>query len=129
MFGFVSCSGGPFTLFAPTNDAFNALPGGELDRLLATPRDLKKIVLGHVANGTYFLSGLMPGDLPTLDGGSNKIAVGNGKTHVPYYKKESQPALMLDLVSAVTVDGAKINLEADMLANNGVIHIIDRVLV
>lgn len=35
---------------------------------------------------------------------------------------------MLDQLTAVTVDGAKINVEADMLANNGVIHIIDRVL-
>nr|CAH0110226.1 unnamed protein product [Daphnia galeata] len=98
---------GPFTLFAPTNDAFRRLPDGVLNKLLATPAELKTILLGHIVSGTYFLSGLTnESDLPTLDGRSNRIAVGN----------------------TLTVDGAKMNVEADMLAANGVVHVIDRVL-
>ena len=70
-------------MFAPTDDAFKALPDGVLNKLLAQPSELKKILLGHVVSGTYFLSGLTPGDLPTLDGGSNRIAMGNGGKKKP----------------------------------------------
>lgn len=70
--------GGPFTLFAPTNDAFKALPTDSYNRLLATPAELKMILLGHVVSGTYFLSGLTSGDLATMDGRSNRIAIGTG---------------------------------------------------
>ncbi|XP_046454946.1 transforming growth factor-beta-induced protein ig-h3-like [Daphnia pulex] len=98
---------GPFTLFAPNDDAFRRLPDGVLNKLMASPAELKTILLGHIVSGTYFLSGLTnESDLPTLDGRSNRIAVGN----------------------TLTVDGAKINVEADMLAANGVVHVIDRVL-
>lgn len=67
--------GGPYTLFAPTNDAFKALPDGTMAKLTASPADLKKLLLGHVVSGTYFMPGLMNGELPTLDGGRNKITV------------------------------------------------------
>lgn len=74
---------GPFTLFAPTDDAFRRLPDGVLNRLIASPAELKTILLGHIVSGTYFLSGLTnESDLPTLDGRSNRIAVGNSKTTV-----------------------------------------------
>ena len=125
---------GPFTFFAPTNDAFKALPDGTLDKLLASPAELKKILLGHLVSGTFFLSGLVTGDLPTLDGGSNHIAVGTSKRN--YYERTKSrfpfKHFLLSTYSishtALTVDGAKINVEADMLASNGVIHVIDRVL-
>ena len=80
IFCFAQTIEGPFTLFAPTNDAFRRLPDGVLNKLLATPAELKTILLGHIVSGTYFLSGLTnESDLPTLDGGSNRIAVGNSK--------------------------------------------------
>jgi uncharacterized surface protein with fasciclin (FAS1) repeats len=74
---------GPFTLFAPNDDAFRRLPDGVLNKLMASPAELKTILLGHIVSGTYFLSGLTnESDLPTLDGRSNRIAVGNSKTTV-----------------------------------------------
>lgn len=100
--------GGPYTLFAPTNDAFKAISEAKLTKLMESPAELKNILLGHVVNGTYFLGGLMDSpNLHTLDGGSNKI-VANG-THV-------------------TVDDARIILREGMIAVNGAIHVIDRVL-
>jgi uncharacterized surface protein with fasciclin (FAS1) repeats len=78
--GYAHTIEGPFTLFAPTNDAFRRLPDGVLNKLLATPAELKTILLGHIVSGTYFLSGLTnESDLQTLDGRSNRIAVGNSK--------------------------------------------------
>lgn len=76
---------GPFTLFAPTNEAFRSLPSEALARLMANPAELKRVLAGHVTKGTYFLGALDSKDsgtdsvLPTLDGGSNKIMI-NGRS-------------------------------------------------
>lgn len=72
--------GGPFTIFAPTNDAFKALPEGTLNS--ASMATQQRIVLCHVVSGSYFLSGLMTmnsQELPTQDEGSQKIAI-NGNS-------------------------------------------------
>jgi len=105
---------GPFTLFAPTNEAFRALPSEALARLMANPAELKRVLAGHVTKGTYFLRALDSKDsgtdsvLPTLDGGTNKIMI-NGRT--------------------IKVDGTPIVTSADnIMAENGVIHAISRVL-
>lgn len=72
---------GPFTLFAPTNEAFRSLPTEVLARLMASPEEMKRVLTGHVTKGTYFLGALDSKDsgtdsvLPTLDGGSNKIMI------------------------------------------------------
>ena len=72
---------GPFTLFAPTNEAFRSLPPEALARVMAAPSELKRVLLGHIAKGTYFLGALDTGNigtdsvLPTLDGGVNKIMI------------------------------------------------------
>lgn len=97
-------SGGPFTVFAPTDAAFDALPDGTVDALLADPPALAQILQYHVIDGT-----LASGDvasrtlIPTLNG--QAVTVGDG----------------------VTIDGASI-VTADVEASNGVIHIIDEVL-
>lgn len=76
-------TGGPFTLFAPTNDAFKAVPEAKLNKLMSSPSELKTVLLGHLVNGTYFLGGLMHSpDLHTLDGGSNKITFGRMSIYV-----------------------------------------------
>lgn len=81
---------GPFTLFAPTNEAFRSLPSEALARLMASPAELRRCLLGHVTKGTFFLAALDSKDsgtdrvLPTLDGGSNKIMISGkskGKFH------------------------------------------------
>ncbi|KAK4023925.1 hypothetical protein OUZ56_009317 [Daphnia magna] len=101
-------TGGPFTLFAPNNDAFKALPEAKLAKLMESPAELKSILLGHVINGTYFLGALLDSpELPALTGGLNKIAV-NGMN--------------------ITVNETKVLTREGMIAENGAIHVIDRVL-
>ena len=97
-------TGGPFTVFAPTDDAFNALPAGTVDALLADPPALAEILLYHVVEGDL-RSGTVASSsfIPTLNG--QAVTVGAG----------------------ATIDGAAI-LSADVEASNGVIHVIDQVL-
>lgn len=99
-------SGGPYTLFAPNDDAFNKLPKGTIESLLKNPPKLIEILKYHVVEGVYCLADAFKiGTLKTLQG------------------KE----LRLDLETC-SVNGAKI-LEGDIVADNGVIHVIDTVLI
>jgi len=99
---------GPLTVFAPTDAAFGKLPAGTVDNLLKPENqaDLKAVLLYHVVEGKVMssdLSGTI--NAPTLQGGTIEIVSGNG----------------------VTVNGANVT-SADVEASNGVIHIIDAVL-
>lgn len=99
-------TGGPFTVFAPTDAAFDALPAGTLEALLADPDALAEILLYHVVDGALGSSGVASSSLiPTLNGQAVTIAQDG----------------------SLTVDGAGI-VAADVSATNGVIHIIDQVL-
>ena len=65
-------AGGPYTLFIPTNDAFKLLPSEKLAKLMASPTDLKQLVLAHIVDGNYPLDTLSDNqNLKTKDGGSN----------------------------------------------------------
>ena len=100
---------GPYTVFAPTDDAFAAtLPGGDLDDLLVDPSgELTDILLYHIVPGTFSLADLSDGmEVETLQGGTLTISV-DGDT------------VMVDDASIVT---------ADIKASNGVIYVIDAVL-
>ena len=100
---------GPFTVFAPTDEAFAALPEGALDDLLADPEALKNVLLYHVVQG----SEVKAADVVELteaemaNGGTVSITVTDGK-------------VMLN--DSVTVTST------DIAASNGVIHVIDTVL-
>lgn len=98
---------GPFTVFAPTDDAFAALPPGTLDALLRPEnRDLLTDVLTyHVAPGAIASDELESGGLPTLNGGL---------------------AVRVD-PDRVVVNNASV-IQPDVPASNGVIHAINRVL-
>ena len=101
---------GPFTVFAPTNAAFAALPAGALDSLLLPENkdQLTAILTYHVVPGS-----VMAADLPAT---ATDVATVNGA--------------MVSVVAApegATVNGAKITA-ADVAASNGVIHVIDTVL-
>lgn len=101
-------SPGPYTVFAPTDEAFNNLPEGTLDALLQDIPKLKRIVLYHVAFGDVRAEDLMQiAEAETVEG--SIVAV------------ES------------TTDGIKVNdanvLKTDILTDNGVIHVIDAVLI
>ncbi len=65
-------------MFAPTNDAFAALPEGALAKLLAAPEELKKVLLGHVASGNLPVALVRSGDLATLSGSSRTVSVSAG---------------------------------------------------
>jgi len=71
---------GPFTLFAPTDTAFKALPAGALDSLISNPEELKKVLLNHVVSGTVYSRGLPPtGDVEVIGGGKVPVDVSSRK--------------------------------------------------
>jgi transforming growth factor-beta-induced protein len=104
---------GPFTVFAPTNDAFNKLPAGLLEKLVMPENKtaLTKILTYHVVAGKN-----MAADVIKLDGKS--VATVNGAT------------ISVKIVNGGVVLNDKVNVtKTDIAASNGVIHVIDQVLV
>jgi len=100
-------SAGPFTVFAPTDDAFTALPAGTIASLLANPTLLTSILLYHVASGNVLSGDLSDGQsIATLQGESVDITIAGG---------------------TVGVNDATV-IVADLIAENGVVHVIDGVL-
>ena len=107
-------SEGPFTVFAPTNEAFAALPAGTLDTLLLPEnRDQLTEILGyHVVLGE-----VMAADVPSADAGVATASVAGFDLSV---RREADGSVM---VNEATVTSA------DIEASNGVIHVIDTVLI
>lgn len=99
---------GPYTVFAPTDEAFAKVPKKTLDSLAANPDQLKAVLLYHVADGE-----VKAADVAT----TSSVATLNGA---------SLPIKAND--SVVRVGGAKV-IQADVMASNGVIHVIDGVLI
>lgn len=98
---------GPFTVFAPTDEAFAALPPGLLDALLLPENKdtLVKILTYHVVPGAVMAADVTDGDVATVEGQTVTLSTADG----------------------VTVNGAKV-IQADVVASNGVIHAIDAVI-
>jgi len=98
---------GPFTVFAPTDEAFTALPAGVLDALLLPENKavLAQILTYHVVSGTVLAADVTDGDVATVEGSN----------------------ITLSTASGVTVNGANV-VSADVMASNGVIHAIDAVI-
>jgi uncharacterized surface protein with fasciclin (FAS1) repeats len=98
---------GPFTVFAPTDEAFAKIPKADLDKLLSDKEALKKVLLYHVVSGRVMATDVVKlKSAQTVEGSSIKIAV-KGKN--------------------VTINKAKV-LTVDVAASNGVIHVIDTVI-
>ena len=101
---------GPFTVFAPTNEAFEALPDGALEDLIGAEdkSQLESILLYHVVEGSTMSGDLADGEqmVPTLQGDDLTIEVSD---------------------EGVMVGDAQV-VEADIEAANGVIHVVDGVL-
>lgn len=96
-----------YTLLAPTNEAFDKLPQSALDQLLANPTKLKRVLLYHVLFGDVRAEDLAEtNEAPTVEG--SIVAVEQG--------------------DSLKVNGAQVT-ETDILADNGVIHTIDSVLI
>lgn len=102
---------GPFTVFAPTNDAFEKLPDGTLEELLkAENKDkLTDILLYHVAKGKFDAK-----EVSNMDG--KQINLANGKTANISVKD-----------GEVFINDSKVII-TDIMAKNGIIHVIDTVL-
>jgi uncharacterized surface protein with fasciclin (FAS1) repeats len=99
---------GPFTVFAPTDAAFAALPAGTLDGLLKDPAALKKILLYHVVSGAVTADKVVGLTSATsVEGSPIAISVKDGSVYLN--------------------DSAKV-VTPDVMASNGVIHVIDKVI-
>lgn len=97
---------GPFTVFAPTDAAFAKLPAGTVDALLKDIPKLKAILTYHVVAGSVMAKDVKTGMVPTVNGQSLDV------------KADAK---------GVTVNGAKVTA-VDVAASNGVIHVIDTVV-
>jgi uncharacterized surface protein with fasciclin (FAS1) repeats len=96
---------GPFTVFAPTDEAFAKLPQDQLDALLANKEMLVKVLTYHVVPGKIMAADVTPGQIITVEGQTLTITTDNG----------------------VMVNNANV-IKTDIVASNGVIHVIDAVL-
>ena len=96
---------GPFTVFAPTDAAFAKVPKADLDALLADKAKLTAVLTYHVVPGKVMAKDVKAGKVKTVQGSEITVATAGG----------------------VTVDGAKVSA-TDIVADNGVIHVIDSVI-
>ena len=97
---------GPFTVFAPTDEAFAKIPKADLDALLKDKAKLTAVLTYHVVPGKVMAKDVKAGNVKTVQGSNIALATTGG----------------------VTVNNAKI-VSADVGASNGVIHVIDTVLI
>jgi uncharacterized surface protein with fasciclin (FAS1) repeats len=96
---------GPFTVFAPTDAAFAKIPKAQLDALLADKAKLTAVLTYHVVSGTVMSKDVKAGMVKTVQGSS----------------------LTVTTMGGVKVDGANVTA-VDIIADNGVIHVIDAVV-
>ena len=96
---------GPFTVFAPTDEAFAKVPKEQLDALLKDKAALTKVLTYHVVPGKVMAKDVKAGKVKTVQGSELTLATAGG----------------------VMVDGAKVTA-TDIVADNGVIHVIDSVV-
>ena len=97
---------GPFTVFAPTDEAFAKIPKEKLDALLKDKAALTKVLTYHVVPGRVMAADVKPGAVKTVQGSALTVSARGGK---------------------VEVDNAKV-VKTDVVADNGVIHVIDKVI-
>lgn len=97
---------GPFTVFAPTDEAFKKLPPGAYKALLKDSAKLKAVLKYHVVQGYLMSTDVKPGEMMTLQGSTLTAAVSS---------------------SELRVNGARL-VQADVAATNGVVHTIDAVI-
>lgn len=99
-------TGGPYTIFAPSDAAFSNLPAGQWEQLLENKPQLIRVLSYHMMQGKVKVTEVKPGTIASAEGSLLKLKSDNGM---------------------VTVNGARVT-ESDITADNGVIHAIDKVL-
>jgi uncharacterized surface protein with fasciclin (FAS1) repeats len=97
---------GPFTVFAPTDEAFRKLPSGALESLLKDSAKLKAVLNYHIVSGYLLAKDVKPGEVMTLQGSTLTAVISSAD---------------------VRVNGARIT-QADIAATNGIVHAIDTVI-
>ncbi len=97
---------GPYTLFIPSDSAFDKLPDGEWQSLLKDRERLSRVLRYHIVSGRMKVAEVKPGPVRSDEGQPLKLTSDNGM---------------------VTVNGARVT-ESDLAADNGIIHAIDEVL-
>lgn len=97
---------GPFTVFAPTDEAFAKLPAGTLEALLKDKEKLAAVLTYHVVPGKVMAAQVKPGPVKTVQG---------------------QPLTVSASYGTVMINNAKV-VKTDIIASNGVIHVIDTVV-
>ena len=97
---------GPFTIFAPSDDAFAKLPRGTMRALMRDKVRLAQLLTHHIVPGKILVAQVKPGAIRTVDGDAVTLTSDNGK---------------------VTVDGANVT-QSDLFADNGIIQVIDAVI-
>jgi uncharacterized surface protein with fasciclin (FAS1) repeats len=97
---------GPFTVFAPTDEAFAKIPKADMDALLKDKAKLTAVLTYHVVAGKVMAADVKAGKVKTVQGSELTVTTAGG----------------------VQVDGAKV-VKADIVADNGVIHVIDTVVI
>lgn len=97
---------GPYTIFAPGDAAFNKLPPGKMESLMKDKEKLAELLSHHIIPGKVTVADVKPGKVATLQGDQVTLTSDNGK---------------------VTVDNANV-IQSDLMADNGVIHEIDVVV-
>jgi uncharacterized surface protein with fasciclin (FAS1) repeats len=98
---------GPFTVFAPTDEAFKKLPLGALDALIKDTAKLKAVLSYHLIKGHVLAKDVKPGEVMTVQG---------------------SPLMASMSSSGLEINGARVE-QADIVATNGVIHVIDAVII
>jgi uncharacterized surface protein with fasciclin (FAS1) repeats len=102
---------GPFTVFAPTDEAFNKIPQADMDMLMKDPAKLKDVLMFHVVEGKMLTADLKEHEyLQALNGGELRIDAKSWHLH-----------------RNLKVNGANI-IKADQVVDNGVCQVIDKVL-
>ena len=99
-------TGGPFTVFAPSNEAFSKVPAKTMDALAADPVKLKAVLAYHVINGRVMASEVRNATVTTLQGASIALSKAG---------------------DFVTIEEAMVQ-QSDIPATNGIVHIVDSVV-
>lgn len=98
---------GPYTVFAPSDEAFKAVPKATLDALAKDKAQLRAVLTYHVVPGKITAADVKNGNIKTVEG--NNVALSRAGAFV-------------------TVEEAMV-IQADVMASNGVVHVVDRVLI
>ena len=129
---------GPFSIFVPNHAAFDSMSSDKQARLFADPEKLAKVIKYHIVQGYYTADDLLDRlFLKTLEGQRlrvwsdiSEVPAGEEETNYPndalnYIAKDT---ITTSVRESITINGAHV-LQANIVADNGIMHVIDKVLV